>query len=196
MKEPPPKKAFLFLESHCLSLCPLVAGNFLRNLRHIRCSSVEDMSHTRQEAKKRTSSIYHITAPVKNIYASFRSHAALTLSPTLKSIIVLHSQKKFEKKKTLHPPSNSNRYRLLCGGYCNDPSTAPKCDLQNRWCKKNSGVVLVVEAYLIFVAYITYEICGEKFVMWRNLRFLCMTYAEKSEISPHVNFFKTSPHDQ
>ena len=42
------------------------------------------------------------------------------------------------------------------------------------------------QPYLIFVTYITYEICGEKFVMWRNFRFICMTDVEISEISPHV----------
>ena len=42
------------------------------------------------------------------------------------------------------------------------------------------------QPYLIFVTYITYEICGEKFVIWRNFRFLFVINVEKSEISPHV----------
>ena len=50
--------------------------------------------------------------------------------------------------------------------------------------------------YLIFVTNITNEICGEKFVMWRIFRFFCMTNVEKSEISPHVEYFKKSPHDR
>ena len=41
-------------------------------------------------------------------------------------------------------------------------------------------------AYLIFVANITNEICGEKVVMWRNFRFICMRDVAKSEISLHV----------
>ena len=41
-------------------------------------------------------------------------------------------------------------------------------------------------SYLIFVTFLTYGICGEKFVMWRNFRFLCTTDVEKSEISPYV----------
>ena len=38
-------------------------------------------------------------------------------------------------------------------------------------------------SYLIFVTNITNEICGEKFVMWINLGFICMTDVKKSEIS-------------
>ena len=49
--------------------------------------------------------------------------------------------------------------------------------------------------YLIFVANITNEICGEKFVMWRNFVFICMTDVEKSEISLHTKYLKISPHD-
>ena len=41
-------------------------------------------------------------------------------------------------------------------------------------------------AYLIFVTNITNEICGEKIVMWRKFKFICVTDVEKSEISPHV----------
>ena len=41
-------------------------------------------------------------------------------------------------------------------------------------------------AYLIFVTCITCQTCGEKFVMWRNFRFLCVINVEKSEISPYV----------
>ena len=41
-------------------------------------------------------------------------------------------------------------------------------------------------AYLIFVTSITSQTCGEKSVMWRNFRFLCVTNVEISEISPHV----------
>ena len=48
--------------------------------------------------------------------------------------------------------------------------------------------------YLIFVTIITNEMCGEKCVMWRNLRFICMTDVEKSDISPHVEQFHISPH--
>ena len=40
--------------------------------------------------------------------------------------------------------------------------------------------------YLIFVTSFTSEICGEKFVMLRNFRFICMTDVEKSEISTLV----------
>ena len=40
--------------------------------------------------------------------------------------------------------------------------------------------------YLIFVTNITNEICGDKFVMWRNFRFICTTDVEKSDISSHV----------
>ena len=45
---------------------------------------------------------------------------------------------------------------------------------------------LRVTPYLIFVTNFTNEICGEKFVVWRNFNFNCMTDVEKSEISPHV----------
>ena len=45
-------------------------------------------------------------------------------------------------------------------------------------------------AYLIFVANISNEMCGEKFVMWRNFRFLCVKNVEKSEIYSHVENFK------
>ena len=45
------------------------------------------------------------------------------------------------------------------------------------------------DTYLIFVTYFTYEICGEKIIMWRNFRFLCTTDVEKSEISQHFQNF-------
>jgi len=46
--------------------------------------------------------------------------------------------------------------------------------------------VNLVCSYLLFVANITNESCGEKFVMWRNFRILCVINVEKSKISPHV----------
>ena len=49
-------------------------------------------------------------------------------------------------------------------------------------CRKPLGLA----SYLIFVANITNQICGEKFVMWRNFRFICTRDVAKSEISPHV----------
>ena len=47
--------------------------------------------------------------------------------------------------------------------------------------------------YLIFVTYTT-NISEEKFVMWRNFRFLNVTDMEKSEVSPHMEKFPISPH--
>ena len=46
---------------------------------------------------------------------------------------------------------------------------------------------------LIFVTNTT-NISGEKFVMWRNFRFLNMIEMEKSEVSPHMEKFLNSPH--
>ena len=48
--------------------------------------------------------------------------------------------------------------------------------------------------YLIVVAYFTYQICGEKFVMWRNIRFSYITDVEKSESSERSSTaFLSSP---
>ena len=39
-------------------------------------------------------------------------------------------------------------------------------------------------------------ISGEKIVMWRNFSFPCMTIVGKLKISPHVEKFQMSPHDE
>ena len=49
--------------------------------------------------------------------------------------------------------------------------------------------------YLIFVTYTT-NISEEKFVMWRNFRFLNVTDVDKSEVSPHAEQFQISLHDK
>ena len=48
--------------------------------------------------------------------------------------------------------------------------------------------------HLIFVTNITNEICGEKFVMWRNFRSLHICNVEKYEITQHVEKFQISSH--
>ena len=47
---------------------------------------------------------------------------------------------------------------------------------------------------LIFVTNITNIISGEKFVMWRNFSFPCISIVGKLKISPHVEEFQMSPH--
>ena len=83
-------------------------------------------------------------------------------------------------------------------GWINDERMAVHCP-ESGWLyvHPNTNLILAVytifqwgnkvqTTYLIFVTFLTYGICGEKFVMWRNFRFLCTTDVEKSEISPHV----------
>ena len=52
--------------------------------------------------------------------------------------------------------------------------------------------------YLILVTHITYGICGDKFVMWRNIRFLYMTDVKNLKILYicHVKKCQISPHER
>ena len=45
------------------------------------------------------------------------------------------------------------------------------------------------KTYLIFVTKFINEKCGDKSVMWRNIRFLYMADVENSEITLHVEKF-------
>ena len=57
-------------------------------------------------------------------------------------------------------------------------------------------IIIIITEDLIFVTNITNYICGEKFVMWRNFSFPCMTIVGKLKISPHVEKLQMSSHDR
>ena len=58
--------------------------------------------------------------------------------------------------------------------------------LLGRFCLSQKVSIYSRGAYLIFVTDPTDISVKKKCVMWRNLRFLCMTDVENSEISPHM----------
>ena len=55
---------------------------------------------------------------------------------------------------------------------------------------KQRWLLFFLGADMIFVTNITNIVSGEKFVMWRNFSFPCMTIVGKLKISPHVEKFQ------